>query len=74
MNSSVILTDFGAVVGVALLLVMALAPFFTDRHRPLSESPLKQAVDTRVVIPVQRGARLRVPPATRPARPHAAPR
>jgi hypothetical protein len=62
------------VAGIALLLVMAIAPLFTDQHRPLSERPLKPAADATVVIPVQRGARARVQPATRPGRPHAAPR
>jgi hypothetical protein len=73
MNPSVVLTDFGAAVGVALLLVMALAPLFTDQHRPRSERPLKPAADAPVVIPVQRGARARVQPATRPRRAHVAP-
>jgi hypothetical protein len=43
------------VVGVAVLLVMAVAPLFSDQHRPRSESPLKPAADTPRVIAIQRG-------------------
>ncbi|MCU1666687.1 MAG: hypothetical protein QOI36_1799 [Pseudonocardiales bacterium] len=55
MNPSVVLAHFGAVVGVAVLLVMAVAPLFSDQHRPRSESPLKPAADTPRVIAIQRG-------------------
>jgi hypothetical protein len=74
MNPSVVLTVVGAAAGLALLLVMAIAPLLADLYRPRSDRPLEPADDTTVVIPAQRGARGLVPSTTRVAKLHAAPR
>jgi hypothetical protein len=78
MNPSVVLTAIGAGAGLALLLVMAIAPLLADLYRPRSDRPLepaaKPATDPTVAIPVQRGAHGLVPSVTRVAKLHTAPR
>jgi len=74
MNFSDVLEVIGAVAGLALMLVMAVVPLLTDRHRTHSDRPQERTATTTVSIPVQRGARGLVPAAGRPARLHAASR
>ncbi|HEY4419969.1 MAG TPA: hypothetical protein VGN22_10640 [Pseudonocardia sp.] len=78
MDPFVVLTLVGAAAGLAVLLVMALTPLFTDLHRPRSDRPpgpaAKPTTDPTVVIPTQRGALGLVPPAARVARLRAASR
>lgn len=74
MSFSDVLTVIGVAAGIGLMLVMAVAPLLTDRHRPHSDRPLVPVGSTPVTIPVQRGSRGLGPVATRPAGLRAAPR
>ena len=67
MSFSVVLAIVGVVAGIGLMLVMAVVPLLTDRHRPDSDRPQEAAASTTVTIPAQRGSQGRMPVVTRPA-------
>jgi hypothetical protein len=76
MSFSVVLAIIGVVAGIGLMLVMAVVPLLTDRHRPHSDRPLRAAASTTVPVPVPvpRGSNGCMPISTRPAGLRAAPR
>ncbi|WP_433275084.1 hypothetical protein ACQPZA_27565 [Pseudonocardia xinjiangensis] len=74
MSFSDVLTIIGVVAGIGLMLVMAVVPLLTDRHRPHSDRPRRAGASTTVTIPAQRGSQGRTVVSTRAAGLRAAPR